>query len=125
MNWPQHQMIMEIPSTFDKTYVQEMECGASGDGIKLEWVHVGEMDVVEEVGFFEGILVLENQEPTQVWKSDFPARLIIGSYGGTRIAILAFNSPKGEAYAAIAYFDDDNAVSEEIVFHIFKSIRFE
>jgi hypothetical protein len=123
MVWQAQGMSMQIPSFLENIYVQEDECGGIGGGLRLEMIHVGAMDVREDLSFFEGILVFQTKEPTDVWKASFPARLISGFYEGTRIWVLAFNNAAGEAYAAIAYFDDDNAVMEETVRKMFRSIQ--
>jgi hypothetical protein len=124
VEWAAHKLSFEVPASMEKVYTQQDECGASGDGIKLEMVYVGHMNITEELSFFEGILVFQHQDPTDVWPATYPARLISGYYGKVHIYILAFNNHQGEAFAAIAYFDDDNAVKEAVVRQIFKSIQF-
>ena len=123
LDWPSQGMLLEVPVFLEKTYVQKDEWGGVGGGLKLELMHTGKMDVREELAFFEGILVFTIQEPTDIWEADFPARLISGLYEGTRIWLLAFNNKAGESYAAIAYFDEDDAGMEQNVRRIFHSIR--
>ncbi len=123
VEWEQWNIEFNIPSYLNIEFKSESEIIASGEGLKIQLIHVGQMAVREELDFFENLIELDFSDPVDIWPIPFPAILTGGFFERIRVLIMAFNLKDQNAFAAIAFFDEDNAVQELQVLELYKTFK--
>jgi hypothetical protein len=123
VDWDVWNIEFKIPPYLKIEFKSEAEIVASGGGLKFQLMHVGEMKVRDELDFFEQLIEMDFADPIDIWPISFPAILTGGYFERIRVLIVAFNKEDQNAFAAISFFDEDNAVQELEVLDIYKTFK--
>jgi hypothetical protein len=121
--WDYWNIEFKIPAYLNIEVKSESEIVASGGGLKFQLIHVGQMKVREELDFFGQLIELDFADPIDIWPISFPAILTGGYFERVRVLIMAFNLEDQNAFAAISFFDEDNALQELEVLELYKTFK--